>query len=112
MGGHSRQRRRAAESTRAILGMEEREGRWRAGDEAARRGVRVWGQLTQDLVCWANGFYALSNEELFFFFPSSYFYSWQIFKKQNSGPELWTLKMQNNESTISESYNPKAILAT
>lgn len=70
MGGHSRQRRRAAESTRAILGMEEREGRWRAGDEAARRGVRVWGQLTQDLVCWANGFYALSNEELFFSFQA------------------------------------------
>lgn len=70
MGGHSRQRRRAAESTRAILGMEEREGRWRAGDEAARRGVRIWGQLTQDLVCWANGFYALSNEELFFSFQA------------------------------------------
>lgn len=47
--------------------MEEGEGRWRAGDEAARQGVRVWGQLTQDLVCWANGFYALSDEELFFF---------------------------------------------
>lgn len=45
------------------------------GKKAAPHGMRVWGQLTEDLVCWANGFYALRKKE-FFFFPSSYFYSW------------------------------------
>lgn len=58
--------------------------------------VESWTSLRK-VLCWANGFYAIDNKELFFllfffFLFNSYFNSWHI-KKKSPSPELWTLKM-------------------